>query len=289
MKKALFLGASGFLGQWMQAYLRDKYDLSIPQRKTWDLTDKASLRALIDETSPEIVLNFAALSHTGSATEDLYRINAQGHLNLLEALSESAFSGRLYFVSTANVYGAAPQNPLSETDRPLPLNHYSCAKLLAEHYCAMMAGDVDTVIIRPFSIIGVGQAETFLLPKLIRNFVAKSEIIELGNLGVERDFIDVRDFCAMMEAVLAADAPPPLINFANAEVVSIQTILDMLGEISAHRPEIRINPDFIRARDILYQRGDNSLIRSLGYARKYSMEDTLHWLYAEAQMKTERP
>ena len=280
MKRLMILGHSGFLGQWSVASLRDRpaFDLILPDRADWDLLDPASLRRLMETHRPDLVINLAAKAHVGSDTEGLYAVNARGQLNLLEVLAATGFSGHHLFVSTANVYGAADNDFLTENTRPLPLNHYSCAKLLAEHYCAMMAHDVATTIIRPFSVIGRGQAASFLLPKLVHHFATRAPVLELGNSDVRRDFIDVRDFCRMLTCVLKADALPPIINLSNAEVASIDEILEILGHLSGHRPDIRINPAFVRVRDIHYQCGDNSMIKSLGYRRKFTIEQTLEWL-----------
>ena len=53
--------------------------------------------------------------------------------------------------------------------------------------------ELGVTITRPFNYSGVGQDERFLLPKIVRHFKARAEVIELGNTYVARDFSDVRD------------------------------------------------------------------------------------------------
>ena len=285
MKRVLIFGGTGFLGCVLTAALEAAPEFLpiLPERARWDIRDGASLDRILGGTEPDIVLNMAAISSTGVSPDKVYAVNAQGALNLLEALIRAGFNGRHIFFSSSNIYGAANGGPLHEDMRPLPLNHYSCAKLLAEHYCAMYAQEVQTTILRPFSVIGAGQKPYFLLPKLARHFADRLPAIELGNLDVAKDFVDARDFAAMMLCVLRAEAPPAMINLCNGETTSLNRLLEIFREASGHDPKITVNPDFIRLKDILYQRGDPGLIRSLGYTRRYPIAETVRWIYDSAR------
>lgn len=281
MKKVLILGATGFLGAHIIARFRteNQEQLILPARDQWDLRDRNSLVQLIKDERPDTVINLAAISSTLADQEALYEINAFGVLNLLEALKECEFSGRLIQFSSSNIYGGVRDKLINENIRPLPLNHYSCAKLLAENFCSMFSDDIDAVIVRPFSIIGRGQKASFLLPKLADHFARKAAEIELGNLKVARDFVDARDLAEMIVLIARAASVPPVINLSNGGTVSLDQLLDIFGEISGHTPKILINPDYIRARDITYQCGDNAVVKSLGYRQKNSITDTVRWIY----------
>lgn len=287
MKQVLILGGTGFLGTLLTQALRDAPDFTpiLPDRARWDICKPATLDAVLADSKPDIVINMAAISSTGASADAVYGVNAQGALNLIEALIRADFSGRHIFFSSSNVYGAADSRtqPLFEDARPLPLNHYSCAKLLAEHYCAMYALELKTTILRPFSIIGAGQKPYFLLPKLARHFAQGLPEIELGNLDVAKDFVDARDLVAMLLAVLRADTPPPLVNLCNGQAVTLNALLDLFRDISGHDPKITVNPDFVRSKDILYQCGDPGRIHALGYTRRYPVAETVRWIYDSAR------
>lgn len=285
MKRVLLFGSGGFLGGFLLGALKASSDFEpvVADRSQWDIIDRASLVRALRQNPVDIVVNMAAISSIDASPHDVYSVNAHGQLNTLDALVETGFSGRHIFFSSSNVYGAAAVAPLQEDTRPRPLNHYSCAKLLAEHYCEMYRPEVRTTILRPFSVIGVGQKPYFLMPKLARHFAEAQPQIELGNLDVSKDFVDARDFATMFLAVLRADEVVHLANLCNGKATSIREILTIFQTISGHAPEVVVNSDFVRPKDILYQVGDPNLIKSLGYTRRFSIEQTVAWLYEGAK------
>ncbi|MBZ0229808.1 MAG: NAD-dependent epimerase/dehydratase family protein [Bauldia sp.] len=282
MRRVLLLGSSGFIGTWLVRELQRSpaYEVVIPPRSTWDLCRQETLAPMLAAARPDVVVNLAALSSTqADDREALYAVNAFGHLNLLTALREIGFGGHLVYVSSSNVYGTSSESPIPEGARPLPLNHYSCAKLLAEHFCAMFRFDFPITIVRPFNCIGVGQKPHFLVPKIADHFARRAPSIELGNLEVSRDFVDVRDAADMFMRVIGAETPPAIVNFANGEAESLSDLLAIFSEVSGHSPEIRTNPGFVRARDIVFQCGDATVIRRLGYTRRFTIHQTIRWIY----------
>ena len=63
------------------------------------------------------------------------------------------------YVSSAEVYGRPPSNPVDEATVPNPTSPYGASKLAAEAFVRAhaVAQDLSTIILRPFSVYGPGQ------------------------------------------------------------------------------------------------------------------------------------
>jgi nucleoside-diphosphate-sugar epimerase len=95
-----------------------------------------------------------------SCNEVLLRVNVGGTLNLLEALAAESerrgMAGRLVFASTAAVYGAPVEQPISESTPLAPLNPYPGTKIAAEEMVRWQAatGRLGAVTLRLFNAAG---------------------------------------------------------------------------------------------------------------------------------------
>ncbi|MGH2549340.1 MAG: GDP-mannose 4,6-dehydratase, partial [Thermomicrobiales bacterium] len=133
-------------------------------------------------------------------------------------------------------------------------------------------------IVRPFNCIGAGQPVRFLAPKIVDAFRTRADELVIGNLAVERDFLDARDFAQMLALLVFNGASHRVLNFCNGETVSIQTLIDAAARLSGHRLSVRSDAQFQRPNDLTRQLGDNARIREAGYIRRYSIDDTIGWM-----------
>lgn len=283
-KTVLVIGAGGFTGRHVMTQLAEAGWTAISAREHGlDLTDPASIGRALDSVRPDAVINLAAIATLAVTDRDpIFAVNAFGVLNLLEALSQRKFAGRVITASSAYIYGPLQsRDPIPETQPPRPHNLYACAKVLAESFCAMQADTLDIVVTRPFNAIGRGHRESFLVPKIVRHFRDRAPQIELGNTAVARDYTDVRDLARMYQTLLEAKAPPRLLHLCNGQAVSIDQLIATLSELTGHRIEVTVNPAFIRANDVLYQCGATDGLQQLGFQWRYTLRDTLRWMLDE--------
>ena len=121
-----------------------------------DVTDEAALLAALEGARPEAVVHFAALKAVGESVEQperYYRTNVGGTLNLVKAM-DAVGCRTLVFSSSATVYGAATQMPLTE-DSPLgATNPYGWTKFMVEQ----VLRDVATSDDDPDSVATVGRS-----------------------------------------------------------------------------------------------------------------------------------
>ena len=133
-------------------------------------------------------------------------------------------------------------------------------------------------IVRPFSCIGPGQNERFLIPKLVGFFKRRGDVLEIGDKSIRRDFVDIRDAAGFYEKLIKADEySNEVFHIASGEAHSIEEIIDMLREISGHSDfEIRQNSKFVRKNDLKYQCGSYDKAKSFyGFTPKYKIYETL--------------
>ena len=278
-KKVLLTGASGFTGRYVEAELSTAGCEVVALQV--DLRDSKALKT-IGAVQPQVVIHLAARAFVGhGSANDFYDVNLIGTRNLLEALDTSgAPLQSVLLASSANVYGNAAIRVLDESVPPAPANDYAVSKLAMEYMASLWRARLPLTITRPFNYTGVGQSESFLVPKIVAHFRRRDSVIELGNLDVARDFSDVRFVASAYRALVETPAAVgEAVNICSGEVHSLADVVRMCEEITGHNIEVRVNPDFVRANEVKVLKGDGSrLERLIGPLRRTAFRDTLKWM-----------
>jgi nucleoside-diphosphate-sugar epimerase len=280
MKKILITGATGFIGKYCCKKILDNDDdyLAIVRNASdfeenskfvqANFQDKVELIKIIEKYKPDAVLHLAAIAAvTYGDVSEIYSTNVGVTEILLEALYDACPSGtRVVLVSTAGVYGNQESLYYSEDLPHNPVNHYSFSKMVMEYMSQQYADKLDIKIVRPFNIVGFGQNENFFLSKLVRAFASKQDIIQLGNIGSERDYVNV-DYCVnvLMELLTRNKIEIDKLNICSGIATSGNDIIDILKEISGYSPEIQISTNFVRKNEVWRLVGSNKkLLAFLG-------------------------
>jgi nucleoside-diphosphate-sugar epimerase len=267
MARVFVTGIDGFTGPYVrQALTAAGHEVfGTAPAAGFDLRRPATLAAALAEAAPDYVVHLAALSSvTHADAAELYAVNAVGTGNLLQAIADIAPNVRkVLLASSANVYGNADADPISEQVPPAPVNHYACSKLAMEFIARTWFDRLPIVITRPFNYTGPGQTENFLIPKLVAHYAERRPLLELGNIDVERDFSDVRMLADAYARLLAVDASGIAVNICSGAARSLRSVLAELHEITGHTPELRVAPHLVRRAEVFRLVGDNSLLRRL--------------------------
>ena len=212
-----------------------------------------------------VVVHLAAVSFVGHGNaEEFYRVNVFGTLNLLEALAQlDPAPRRIVIASSPNVYGTPPIEVLDETVCPRPVNHYANSKLAMENMVRTWFDRLPIVITRPFNYTGPGQADHFVIPKIVRHFRQRSPVIELGNLHVSRDFSDVEDVVAVYTAWLDSEVRSEIVNLCSGRGIALLDVIQTMNQLAGYQIEVRVNPDLVRSHEVPRQVGSNAKLRSL--------------------------
>ncbi|WP_178861473.1 NAD-dependent epimerase/dehydratase family protein [Thiomicrorhabdus cannonii] len=254
-KRILITGAYGFTGVHLSQHLaKNGYQILSLQA---DITDSSAISAeistLTQDEPIDYVLHLAAISFVAhSDALDFYRVNVLGSENLLKALFQlKTAPKKVILASSAAVYGSHHGKELLEESLcPRPQNHYGYSKLAMELLAQTYKDKLPILITRPFNYTGAGQAESFVIPKLIKHFVEKAEVIELGNLQVWREFNDVADICVWYQQLMENPEALGIVNLCSERLVSLQEVLLQLTKLTGHQPRIEVNPAFVRANEL---------------------------------------
>ncbi|MDX9874766.1 MAG: GDP-mannose 4,6-dehydratase [Spongiibacteraceae bacterium] len=292
--RALITGASGFTGRYVRAELErhgwEVYGLSghHPGDQRYqlqaDLGDPAALSAALAKVRPQLVIHLAAIAFVGHGDPaEFYQVNTIGTRNLLAALAElPQRPDCVILASSANVYGQGEEDAvLTEASPPNPANDYAVSKLAMEYMAKTWLPRLPIVITRPFNYTGVGQAENFLLPKIVSHFQRRATRIELGNLDVWRDFSDVRAVATAYRRLAEVKPVGEIVNICSGRTHSLREVIAMAESLTGHSLEVTVNPAFVRANEVRSLRGDPSRLRSLiGEWSMPPLEETVAWMLA---------
>ncbi|WP_438299333.1 GDP-mannose 4,6-dehydratase [Pseudomonas sp. NMS19W] len=289
-KRALITGVQGFTGRYMAAELKaGGYEVigmgtqpsDEPGYFQVDLADGPALRELLASIQPDVVVHLAALAFVGHGAADaFYRVNLIGTRHLLEAVEACGkVPDCVLLASSANVYGNASAGLLSETTSPAPANDYAVSKLAMEYMASLWFNRLPIVITRPFNYTGVGQADSFLLPKIVTHFRRRADKIELGNLDVSRDFSDVRAVVKAYRGLIEARPLGQTVNVSSGKSHTLREVIDMCSAYTGHQLEVEVNPAFVRANEVKILCGDNTRLCQLvaGWDTP-GLDKTLSWM-----------
>ncbi len=279
MRLIFITGANGFTGRHTSAYFHSLGCETYAAKS--NLLDSSSLAAELISLRPTHVLHLAGISFVAlDDAKEIYLSNVLGTRNLLEALKFVGGLQKVVLASSANVYGNSPVSPLHESLAPAPANDYAVSKLAMEYVARLYLPALPIVIARPFNYTGPGQSPDFLIPKLVSAFKRRDAAIELGNLDVYREFNDVRLLCAAYALLLAHGEAGSVVNVCSGQQYALREVIALLEDLTGHRPEIRVNPVFVRANEVARLGGEPSTLNMLASKHAsalpvFTLRDTL--------------
>jgi len=302
MQKVLIFGIAGFVGPYLaEEFYNHGYEIvgcdktlnsSIPkfvEAYTIDLLDSDSVARLIEKTTPNIIVNLAAISSVGaswSIPQLTMEINAVGAINIMEASRKINPMPKILFIGSSEEYSESDK-PLSEDMEINGSNPYGISKIAQERFAEIYRSQYGIKIysVRAFNHTGIGQKDTFVLPSFCKQVAeieksGKDGAINVGNIFVKRDFSDVRDIVRAYRMVVESDDCSQVYNIGSGKAYSLKELLDYIIGLSHRRITINVDKKRIRPTDLSYICSDTSLIRSkLGWIPKYDIFVTLKEMY----------
>lgn len=281
--KVFITGATGFVGCYLIELLDSPeytiYGTSFPERPEaeniffMDVRSEEEIFRVIKEKKPDWVFHLAAVSnvkHSWEKRRETLEINIVGTFNLFEAIRKFAPLARVLFVSSSDVYGvsSAAGGALCEEEPTQAVNPYAytklCGEILSRFYAQIE--NMDIVIARSFPHTGPGQSPDFVCSDWASQ-IARIEkglaepVIKVGNISVQRDFLDVRDVVKAYALLMEKGKTGEVYNVCSGKSVLLKEILNILLSFSSKAIEIQVDSQKLRKSDISLLFGDNRKIK----------------------------
>lgn len=301
-KRVLVTGAGGFIGSHLAerlvaegARVRAFVRYTSTNQRGWldgtpaseqmeiyagDIRDSGNVMRAMEDC--DVVLHLAALiaiPYSYVAPDSYVRTNIDGTLNVLEAARRLG-TPRVVHTSTSEVYGTALRVPIDESHPLQGQSPYSATKIaadkLAESYYRSF--ELPVVTIRPFNTFGPRQSMRAVLPTIIAQALAGTEI-RLGSLTPTRDLNFVSNTVdGFLLGASVEGIEGETINLGTGREISVgelaQQILKLVGrDLPIHSEEQRMRPERSEVNRLL---ADNTrALEKLGWAPRVEFEDGL--------------
>jgi len=319
-KKILVTGAAGFIGAALCERLlgrgdevvgvdnlNDYYDVDLKRARLArldpddrfefakiDITDRAALDRLFEDTRPARVVNLAAQAGVRYSLENPYAYvdtNIVGFINVLEACRHTGVE-HLVYASSSSVYGANTKLPFSVHDNvDHPVSLYAASKkaneLMAHTYSHLYG--LTTTGLRFFTVYGPWGRPDMALFVFTRNILA-GEPIDVFNYGKHRrDFTYVDDITeGVMRVVDEVATPNPkwdggtpdsatsrapyrLYNIGNNQTVELERYIEILEQCLGRTARKNLLP--MQPGDVVATFADvDDLVRDIDYRPRTPVE-----------------
>jgi GDP-4-dehydro-6-deoxy-D-mannose reductase len=299
--RALVTGGTGFLGTYMAKYLASQgvevTATHLPRLAPGpgtapkgvrilglDVTDRAHVARLIQETRPEVVYHFAGQAFVIPSWEDpigTFATNLTGTLHLLEELRHHFPQTRFAFAGSGTEYGDPPRIPTPEESPLRPTSPYASSKAAADLLCYQYFRSFELPVFR-YRIFGTtGPGKRGDSTNDFASQIAQLErgpeprILRVGNLDKQRDIQDVRDAVRAMVTVVEKGEPGEAYNIASGVPRNVRQNLDTLLSFAKASIRTETAPERMRRVDEPIHLADISKLRGLGWSPVIPFEQTL--------------
>lgn len=285
------VGGAGFLGSHLVEHLIEdrkcnvivldnlitgKLEYLHPKAKfIWcDIThSEMQLIRIFKQHKIDYVFNYSAEPYIPVSFErplHVFDINARGALMVINASHEAGVKGVLQ-VSSAEIYGDAPEYKINEEYPARPHSTYGASKLAIDILVQSRWREAKTPVIalRQFNCIGERETHPYVVTTIIEQ-LAKSKTIRLGNNSF-RDFQYAGDAVRMATELLEKGQFGEVYNMGSEEGVKMYDLAKMLGAVKVIKDKKRVRPW-----EIWHLQSDNSkLYGVIDYRPKVNLKDAL--------------
>jgi GDPmannose 4,6-dehydratase len=248
-----------------------------------DLTDLASLIAIIKQVEPREVYNLAAQSFVAASWQQpllTAQVTGLGTANLLEAIRLVDPTIRFYQASSSEMFGRVVETPQRETTPFYPRSPYAVAKMYS-HYLTVNYRESYGL----FACSGIlfnhesPRRGLEFVTRKISDGVARikhglASELRLGNLQARRDWGFAGDYVDAMWRMMQQDEPDDFV-IGTGEAHTVENFVrTAFGHVGLDWKEhVKIDPKFFRPAEVdILQADATKARRKLGWVPRMTFE-----------------
>lgn len=179
-EKILLLGHTGKMGTALFDVLKNDYEVIGKNSKNFDAYDFSQVKEVIEEVSPDIVINtvaFLGIDPSEKEPEKAFKLNTLYPKLLAELSKEKGFF--LIHFSTDAVFGNEKRDFFTEKDRAHPLNMYGITKYGGDCFIQTIAERY--YIFRISVLFGETQKNTQFVEKMLQRAKEGQKILRISD------------------------------------------------------------------------------------------------------------
>lgn len=215
-----------------------------------DIRDEAAVTEAI--RGCEVVFHLAASVGNKRSIDNPYldaEINVMGTIRVLEAARKAGVR-KIVASSSAGIFGELKTLPIRE-DHPIdPDSPYGASKLCEEKECLAFAKvyGLEAVCLRYFNVYGPNQRfDSYgnVIPIFVFKMLRGEGLTIFGDGEQTRDFVNVKDVVSANIMAGMNKGVTGAFNVGSATRVTINRLVEMLGEVSGIQPIVQYGPNRI--------------------------------------------
>jgi len=226
-KNFLILGGNSIIGKKTVDFLKKENFVKSLSSKDCNLLKKKEVETLLGNLKKKYVLIIFSFITENKDSKSIFFKNLEMMSNVADALDINRIS-KIVFISSIEVYGQVPQNPILESNKENPRNLYGLAKFTCEQIFKLKIISKKLLILRLPGIYGYGDNFQSVIGKFI-NSAIKFKKITINSTGEDkRDFLNMDDFPKILNNLLLDNAFG-IINIVSGKSHSIKYIAETIS------------------------------------------------------------